>query len=141
MHLIAQNMSKKIKLIKILILEDDTKTLSVLLKKLHQMENDLLVDFAVTVFSEYIHVKNYLNKMADPEFDIILLDRDCILGSSFHCLDVNKFDTDKIISISSMPQYNENARKFGVDKIAHKDYKKLDEFADKVILFISKMID
>jgi hypothetical protein len=122
------------KTIKILILEDDLKTLSVLLDKLSLLEeNNQIVDFAVTILSEYTQVEEYINKKNDADFDIILLDRDCKACGSFHVLDFDKFNLDKIISISSVPDYNEEAKKHGVSRIVFKDYQNLEDFSNKVI--------
>lgn len=121
--------------IRILVLEDDLKTLSVTMDSLFELEEELVgkTDFAVTVFSEYTEVKNYLNKIGKPNFDIILLDRDCKLCGSFHILDFEKFGKDKIISISSTPQWNEEAKAAGISRIVPKDYSNLDDFGKRLI--------
>jgi len=122
------------KTVKILILEDDLKTLSVLLNKLSILEEqDKSFDFAVTILSEYTQVEEYVNKKNDNDFNIILLDRDCKACGSFHVLDFDKFNPNKIISISSVPGYNEEAKKRGVSRIVFKDYQKLEDFSNKVI--------
>jgi len=125
------------KTIRILILEDDLKTLAVLLDKISKLEDDLISkncgDIAVTVLSEYTQVEEYINKLEKPDFDIILLDRDCKAGGSFHVLNLDKFNKDKIVSISSVPEYNEAAKNMGIGKIVWKDYDNLEKFADKVI--------
>lgn len=74
------------------------------------------------------------------DFDMILLDRDCKACGSFHVLDFDKFGTDKIIFISTMPEYNEQARKRGVQRIVHKDRDNIEVFADRVIGEIKDMI-
>jgi CheY-like chemotaxis protein len=126
---------------RILILEDDLETLAALLKKLAVLERrDYKFSFPVTVLSEYTQVEEYVNKKEDKDFDLILLDRDCKAFGSFHVLDFEKFNVDKIISISSMPEYNEDARQKGVTKIIHKDYTKLEEFSDEVVREIEGMI-
>lgn len=125
------------KTIRILILEDDLKTLAVLLDKISKLEDDLIGknygDIAVTVLSEYTQVEEYINELGKPGFDIILLDRDCKAGGSFHVLNLDKFDKDKIISISSVPEYNETAKNMGISKVIWKDYDNLERFSDKVI--------
>jgi CheY-like chemotaxis protein len=127
---------------RILILEDDLETLAALLKKLAVLERrDYKFSFPVTVLSEYTQVEEYVNKKEDKDFDLILLDRDCKAFGSFHVLDFEKFNVDKIISISSMPEYNEDARQKGVTKIIHKDYTKLEEFSDEVVREIEGMIE
>lgn len=115
---------------RILILEDDLKTLSIIMDSLFELEEESVgkTDFAVTVFSEYTEVEYYLNKIENPDFDIILLDRDCKLCGSFHILDFEKFDRDKIISISSTPQWNEEAKSAGITRIVPKDYSDLEDF-------------
>lgn len=130
------------KTVRILILEDDLETLSVLLSKFNSLEKKLSWgsnDIAVTVLSEYTQVEEYINNTKMP-FDIILLDRDCKAGGSFHTLNFDKFDVDKIISISSVPEYNENAKLKGVTRIVYKDYKDLENFANKVIDEIQEIL-
>lgn len=120
---------------RILILEDDLKTLSVIMDSLFNLEEELVgkTDFAVTVFSEHTEVESYLNKIENPAFDIVLLDRDCKLCGSFHTLDFDKFGKDKIISISSTPQWNEEARAAGITRIVPKDYSNLEDFGRRLI--------
>ena len=128
---------------RVLILEDDLETLSAIAIALFELEEKLFdqhVDFAVTVFSEYTEVENYLNKIQEPNFDIILLDRDCKLGGSFHAINVQKFGADKFIAISSQPEHNEAARKMGIRKIIQKDYKNLDDFGSRLIEEVFKMV-
>lgn len=132
------------KLVRILILEDDLSTLSKLLEKLSELEDRLTrerqIEFSVVILSEYKQVEKYINKDPQPEFDIILLDRDCVLGGSFHTLDFKKFDLNKIVGISSVPEYNEQLRKMGVSKIIHKDYQRLDEFSVETIKILDCII-
>ena len=131
------------KTIKILILEDDLKTLSVITGGLFDLEESLFderINFAITVFSEYTSVENYLNQIKDPDFDVILLDRDCKLAGSFHAINVVKFGAEKFISISTQPEYNEAAKKMGVTRSVRKDYKNLDDFKLRLIKEISTMI-
>lgn len=129
--------------IRILILEDDMEAISKLLIRLALLNDKLNKegkDLSVTVFSEYIHVENYINKLDKGSFRIILLDRDCKLGGSFHCLDLNKYPTKSIIGISSIPEYNEILKKRGVDKLVHKNYEDLESFSIKVIEYIEEII-
>jgi hypothetical protein len=129
------------KTFRILILEDDLRTLSFLTNRIGQMEEKAEdFDIAVTVISEYTQVEEYINK-TKMEFDIILLDRDCKACGSFHVLDFEKFGTDKIISISSIPEWNEEAKKRGVKRIILKDHDHIEDFADKVVEEIKKMIN
>jgi hypothetical protein len=131
------------KTIRILILEDDLKTLSVITDKLFELEERLFddnIDFAVTVFSEYTEVEEYLNKKGSNKFDIILLDKDCKLTGSFHCLDFDKFDLNKIIAISSVAQYNKELEKIGIKKVCRKDFANMNQFGDDIIKEIIKMI-
>src|SRR3989344_2143984 len=133
------------KTIRILILEDDLETLSLLLKKLHLLEEKLAdstnpKDFSVVTLSEYTQVEELINKSDKLDFDIVLLDRDCKAGGSFHVLDIDRIGADKIISISSVPEYNEEAKQRGVRRIIHKNYGNLDQFSDKVIAEIGNLI-
>lgn len=130
--------------IKILILEDDLETLSVLFKKLYELDLELAQykdkTLSVSTLSEYTQVEEYINKNESLNFDIVLLDRDCKAGGSFHVLNIEKFGAEKIISISSTPNYNEAAKNRGVTKEVHKDYENLNTFADNVIVEIKKII-
>ena len=114
--------------IKILILEDDLETIEKIFSVLRRVENEKEVSFAATVIPDYIQVDEFINKNPQIKFDILLLDRDCFLGGSFHNVNLNNFNKDKVISISSVPQYNEDARKLGVKRIVPKDYANLDTF-------------
>ena len=129
------------KTIRILILEDDLETLSVLLNRLHDLEEKIApVMIAVAILSEYTQVEDYINRTNKIIFDVILLDRDCKAGGSFHVLDIKKFGIDKIIGISSIPPYNEQLRQAGVKSLIHKDFVNLDLFADKVINEIIRVL-
>jgi hypothetical protein len=131
------------KTIRILILEDDLKTLSVITDKLFELEEEIIEggrDIAVTVISEYTTVENFLNKNGDSGFDIILLDRDCKLCGSFHVLDFEKFDPNKIIAISTNVEYNDAVVVKGVNKVCRKDYRDLEKFGKELLEEIKKML-
>ena len=130
---------------RILILEDDLETVSVLLGKLAKLENefmqsDIKVEFSVTLLSEYPDVEQLINSQSQSKYDIILLDRDCKIAGSFHILDIEKFGVDKVISISSTPPYNEEAKLRGVSRVVYKDYSNLNVFADSVMVQIKELI-
>ena len=128
------------KTIRILILEDDIRALSFLTNRISLLEKKSKgFDIALTVLSEYTQVEEYINK-TQMDFDIILLDRNCKACGSFHCLDFEKFGVDKIISTSTMPEYNEEAQKRGVQRIIRKDHYRIEDFADKIVDEIEKMI-
>lgn len=134
------------KTIRILILEDDLETLSLILKKLHLLEEELEhvelpKDFSVVTLSEYTQVEEFINKSDKLDFDIILLDRDCKAGGSFHVLDIERFGADKIISISSIPSYNEEAKQRGVTRVVYKNYQNLDKFSSDVISEVEDVIN
>lgn len=124
----------------ILILEDDLLTLSKILEKLSKLEQDQPYDFSTVVLTTYLQVQELINKNKASQFDIILLDRDCKLGGSFHILDIERFGPEKIISISSVPKYNEETKQRGVKRIILKDYQYLNDFADQVVKEIENMI-
>jgi len=127
-----------------LILEDDLQTLSKVLDGLYRLEERLTngenpKEIAVTVLSEYTQVEEYVNANPNPQFDIVLLDIDCKAGGSFHTLDLAKIGVSKIIAISSIPQYNEEARKRGITRVIHKDYNRLDYFTKQLCRYIEEM--
>lgn len=125
------------KTVRILILEDDLETLSLLLRKLHLLEEKFTnsaspKDFSLITLSEYTQVEELINKSNNLVFDVILLDRDCKAGGSFHVLDIERFGADKVISISSIPDYNKEAKARGITRVVWKDYGNLDKFTDQV---------
>lgn len=124
----------------ILILEDDLATLTKILDRLNAIEEKQGIEFVIAVLSTYLQVAQYINKNPHASFDLILLDRDCKLGGSFHVLDIERFDPKKVIGISSVPEYNEEAKKRGVSRIVWKDYEHLDDFADKLSKSVTKFL-
>ena len=105
----------------ILILEDHLLTVSKLLEKLSVLEQDQPYDLSTIVLTNYQQVQDLVNSKKNLNFDIVLLDRDCKLGRSFHVFDIERFGPEKVISISSVPEYNKDAKKRGVKKAILKD--------------------
>lgn len=129
------------KIYNILILEDDIETLSILLKGIHQLNEEIFPKrIGITVFSEYLSVEKYINNLSPDSYDIILLDRDCNLGGSFHALNIEKFGIEKVISISSTPKWNEEAKERGVSRIVLKVFDNLEPFSQKVVEHIKEII-
>jgi DNA-binding LytR/AlgR family response regulator len=127
-----------IKTVRILILEDDLETLSVLTNRLFKLEQEIKdKDIAVTTFSEYTQIIDYVNK-SDYKPDLILLDYDCKACGSFHALNFDKFKVP-IIAISTQPEYNIKVVVKGAIE-CRKDLLKLDEWGDKVIELIKAKI-
>jgi len=124
----------------ILILEDNLKVLSRLLDKLFELEQDQPFDFSVIILTNYQQVEDYINSNPRAKFDIILIDRDCKLNRSFHDLDIERFGPNKVIAISSVPEYNEEIKRRGVKKVILKDLRYIDKFAEKVVLEVGKTI-
>ncbi|MFH1971356.1 MAG: hypothetical protein ABIJ05_03180 [Patescibacteria group bacterium] len=118
--------------IKILVLEDDLETIEKIFFVLRQIEEEKKVALGVTVISDYFQTEEFINKNPQIKFDILLLDRDCFLGGSFHTVDLKNFNKDKVISISSVPEYNLKAQEMGIKRIVLKDYFDLDSFSEKV---------
>jgi len=124
----------------ILILEDNLKVLSRILDRLFELEQDQPYDFSVIILTNYKQVEDYVNTNPKAQFDIVLLDRDCKLGGSFHILDIERFGADKVIAISSIPEYNKEAKQRGVKRVILKDLKNIDEFAKKVVKEVQIMV-
>jgi len=118
--------------IKILILEDDLETVERIFSVLRNIEVEGKIVFGVTVIPDYIQVEELINKNPQVKFDILLLDRDCFLGGSFHNVNLKSFDIDKVISISSVPAYNDHAKAMGVTRMVPKDYADLNTFANNL---------
>lgn len=121
-------------------MEDDLLTVSKLLKRLALLEIDQPFSLSTIVLSNYQQVEEFINLKSHLDVDIVLLDRDCKLTGSFHVYDIEKFGADNIISISSVPDYNEEAEKRGVRKTILKDYRYLDKFADEVVKEVEKRL-
>jgi hypothetical protein len=124
----------------ILILEDNLQVLSKLLDKLFVLEQDQPYDFSVIVLTNHQQVEDYINTNPKAAFDIVLLDRDCKLADSFHVLNIERFGPEKVISISSVPEYNAEAKRRGVKRSVLKDFKALDAFVDRVVKEVERMI-
>ena len=86
-------------------------------------------------------MEDLVNHNTPDRYDVILLDRDCKLGGSFHVLDIEKFGADKVISISSTPTWNEEARARGVKRIIPKSFSDLNGFARDVVSEIMGMFE
>ena len=124
----------------ILILEDNLKVLSKILDRLFILEGDQSFELCVMVLTTSSQVEDYINSNPKANFDIILLDRDCKIGGSFHVLDIERFGKEKIIGISSIEEFNNELKQKGIDKIILKDLKDMDKFADQVVEEITYMI-
>jgi hypothetical protein len=129
---------------RIIILEDDLKTLSFLMAGLYKLEEELMkkgIDLSTMLMSESGQVEKYLSDIKSEDFDLVLLDRDCKMCGSFHVFDIEAFGPEKVISISSVPDYNEQAKKRGVSKVVYKDYLKLDQFVEELVDMIKKILN
>ncbi len=124
----------------ILILEDNLRVLSKILDRLYVLEGDQPFEFSVMALTTSLQVEEYINSNPKAKFDIILLDRDCKIDGSFHVLDIERFGKEKVISISTVPEYNNDAKLRGVERFVLKDIADLDTFADKVIAQVNEMI-
>lgn len=126
---------------KILILEDDFEAVSKIMAELYNLEGHFSpMDFDVTVLSTYEAVEKLINPQDADAYDVILLDRDCKMAGSFHILDMEKFGVHKIISISSTPTWNEEAKARGVKRIVPKSFSDLEGFAKSVADEIKKLL-
>jgi hypothetical protein len=86
----------------------------------------------VTVLSDYIQSEKFINKHPEIKYDVLLLDRDCYLGGSFHTIDFTNFDIERIISISSILKWNKEAKKRGVKTVVYKDFDDHPYFAKNI---------
>ena len=120
------------KTVKILILEEDLETNQKILNILREIEDEKKVIFGATILPDYIQTEEFINKNPQVKFDILLLDRDCFLGGSFHTVNLDNFDKDKVISISSVPDYNRQVEEKGVKSTVWKDFQNLGEFTAKL---------
>jgi hypothetical protein len=124
----------------ILILEDDLRTLSKILERLASIEEDQPYEFTMVILTTYLQVEEYINKNPKTIFDMVLLDRDCKLGGSFHVLDIERMGPAQVIAISSVPKWNREAEERGVRRIVEKDYSDLDGFATRLADEVTSML-
>lgn len=131
---------------KILILEDNLKIVAKIIELLDKLESEKDYIFEVVVLSSSKLAKDFLlknkdNNFSKTNFDVVILDRDCNLYGSFHeLLDKKLFNNNRVISISTVDEYNNRARKKGVKKAVKKDLKDLDKFAENLTKEIEKML-
>lgn len=119
-------------IVRTLILEDDIDTLQTIYSILLEVEREKGTEFVTTQYSTYEDVETIVNTHQEDTFDLILLDRDCKVGGSFHALDIEKFGPERIISISSVPEWNRQARLRGIERVVQKDLLNLHVFADEL---------
>lgn len=122
-----------------LILEDDLKTLISIFEAINEVETKKTVNFSLTVLPDYKKVDKYINKNKE-NFDLVLLDRDCFLGGSFHILEIERIGLERVIGISSVPNYNEELRQKGVRRIVGKDYSDLKDFKRRLVIEILELV-
>lgn len=113
---------------------------SEILERLSKIEQDQPYDFSVITLTNYLQVKHFINDNPAVHVDMILLDRDCKLAGSFHVVDLERFGADRVIAISSVPEYNEQAEARGVSRVVLKDYRNLDAFADRLAEEVEDLI-
>lgn len=124
----------------ILILEDNLLVLSKLLDKLYVLEQDQPYDFTLIALTTGQQVQEYVHNNPNASFDVIILDRDDKLNESFHIFEIERFGPEKVIAISSVPEYNAEAKRRGVKRVVLKDFKGLDAFVDSVVKEVERMI-
>lgn len=118
--------------LRILVLEDDLEALEFILGVLKEVSSEIDKLIGVTVLPDYIQTEEFVNKHPEIKYDILLLDRDCFLGGSFHIIDLEYFDIDKVISISSVPEWNRKAKEMGIKRVVYKDYHDLEYFSESL---------
>jgi hypothetical protein len=130
----------RMKKLRVLVLEDDIRSLRFILAALDELGDEKKADIAVTILSDHIQVREYVNKNPEISYDILLLDRDCFLGGSFHTVDLSRFDKEHAISISSIFENNQQAIKMGVKRVVRKDYDNLADFKDRIKQELARMM-
>lgn len=125
---------------RILILEDNYKVLSKLLEKLSVLEDKQPFEFSLTILNDSEQIERLVNDNPRAEFDIIILDRDCKVNKSFHVLDIEHFGAEKVIAISTVYKYNQQAKDRGVTTVIEKDLLDIDKFTEKVVKEIEAII-
>jgi hypothetical protein len=114
--------------LRVLVLEDDLEALEHIMCVLKEVSLEIQKLIGVTVLPDYVQTEEFVNKNPQIKYDILRLDRDCFLGGSFHTVNLNNFDKDKVISISSVPDWNKEAKDKGIRTIVYKDFDDLEYF-------------
>ena len=130
----------KKKSVRVLILEDDLETVTQILQILKEIEGSKDVYFGFTVLSTHREVESYINKNKAENYDILLLDRDDYVGGSYHTINLSLFDINKVISISSVPDYNNQAELKGIKRVVYKDYQRLNDFSSNLRVVLLELI-
>jgi len=126
--------------VRVLVLEDDLETLEFILRVLKEVSLEKEIEIGVTALPDYVQTELFINNNPAIKYDILFLDRDCFLGGTFHVVNLNFFDKDKVISISSVPEYNEKAKELGIKRVVWKDYQNLGNFARELKAQIVQII-
>lgn len=117
----------------VLLLADDLEVCGKLLLARHRIEPFLApYDLDITLLSISDAVAQLVNAHPERQLDVILLDWDSKMNTSFHILDLKYVNPEKIIFISSTPVWNPEAKKNGITKCVPKSFSALDEFAKEV---------
>lgn len=132
-------MEKEIVTKTILILEDNPMMLSGIAYLLQQIGEEHSIRFVPTTFPTVREAYAFLHAHTQ-EFDIVLLDKNDKIGESFHTLDLERLGVGKIISISSVPDSNEDAKKRGITKVAQKFYDEPDRFLNDLGIHIRALL-
>jgi spore coat polysaccharide biosynthesis predicted glycosyltransferase SpsG len=126
---------------RILILEDNLRVLSVLIKTIKEIEQELNENIAVSVISEGEKAGLFEEDLKEDLFDVVLLDRYSKGKKDFHQVVTEFVNPQKVISISSMPQANQLAIDKGVLLSVTKDYSDLKLFGEKVKKSINQILN
>ena len=120
------------KLYRLLLLEDDLEVAGKLLLALHRIEPHMApYDLDVTHLSTSEAVEELVNGHPERSYDIVLMDRDCKMNSSFHVLDLSRAHPGRVVSISSTPMWNQEAASNGILHVVPKSFNDLDGFSER----------
>ncbi len=125
----------------VLILEDTLEVVAALIKELDRIERLSGKSIDISMYSTSSAVEDIVNMQPSDTYDVIILDRNCKEGGSFHVLDIEKFGSEKVVSISSMPHLNEQVRSRGVEHVVDKDHGDLEGFSRAVGVHVQKILD
>lgn len=127
--------------LKVLVLEDNLETLEAIIQVLKNLRDQKSVVFAVTILSDYLQVESYINNNPQIKYDILILDRNDAMGASFHNINLELFNKDNIISISTVPEFNHQLTSKGVHKMINKDYQNLTDFSSQLSRYIQYILE
>lgn len=123
------------KLVNILILEDNLTVLAVIFQTLDKLP----FKFTPVAISTQRQVEEMVNA-THQKFDIVILDHNAPSSGTFHILNMKSVDPQRIIATSSVSAHNSKLTVFGVTRHITKDYSDLEQFSRVLAVHLTDLL-